>query len=358
MKTGEFTMNKTIPMISRENWGHPLNWLIGSILTSLIIYCVWSGLCSPKTEPIRLVVYAFSTQEEALTQGIFPAFEQSWEAENGRELKVEGVFGPSGVLAGEINLGAPAHVALFSNLRHVNWLKLGKRLRPDAEPVIYASTSLVIVTRPGNPAGFSDFSDLAQPGLQLLHADPRSSGVGEWAVLAEYGSAYLENGDQDAAKTQLKDIWKNVRLLGDSARATLTLFELGVGDALVTYEQDALLAQESGAPIEIITPKRTILPRHFAVIIDDNITASEQLAAEAFLDFLLSNDGQQILSKYHLRPVVFENDAIAQGQKTFTEEDLGGWAWAYDALIKNLWEREIAPNLKLESASTLLGVGE
>jgi sulfate transport system substrate-binding protein len=358
MKRGAYTMNKTAPIVFRENWGHPLNWLIGSILTSLIIYCVLSGLHSPKTKPLKLIVYAFSTQEEVLTQGIFPAFEQSWEAQNGRELKIVGVFGPSGVLAGEINLGTPAHVAFFSNLRHVNWLKLGKRLQPEAEPVMYAFTSLVIVTRPGNPADLSNFADLAQQEIQLLHADPRSSGVGEWAVLAEYGSIYLENADQKAAETQLKDIWKNVRLLGDSARATLTLFELGVGDALVTYEQDALLAQERGVPMEIITPQRTILTRHFAVIIDDNITASEQLAAEAFLDFLLSDDGQQILSKYHLRPVISENDLILQGQKAFTEEDLGGWAWAYDALIENLWEREIAPNLKLESASTLLEVGE
>jgi sulfate transport system substrate-binding protein len=305
-----------------------------------------------------LVVYAFSTQEEILTQGIFPAFEQSWEAVNERELKIEGVFGPSGVLAGEINLGAPAHVALFSNLRHVNWLKLGKRLQADAEPMMYASTSLVIVTRPGNPVGISEFTDLAQPGIQLLHADPRSSGVGEWAVLAEYGSAYQENGNQQAAEAQLKDIWKNVRLLGDSARATLTLFELGVGDALVTYEQDALLAQKRGVPIEIITPQRTILTRHFAVMIDDNLTAAEQQVSQAFLDFLLSNEGQQILSKYDLHPVVSEYDVIAQEQKTFTEEDLGGWAWAYQALIENLWEREIAPNLKLESASTLLKAGD
>jgi sulfate transport system substrate-binding protein len=351
-------MQKTIPFVSRENWGHPLNWLIGSILTSLIIYCIWSGIHSTRTEPLKLIVYAFSTQEEVLTQGIFPAFEQSWEAVNERELKIEGVFGPSGVLAGEINLGAPAHVALFSNLRHVNWLKLGRRLEPDAEPVMYASTLLVIVTRPGNPARIAEFADLAQPGVQLLHADPRGSGVGEWAVLAEYGSAYLENADQETAETQLKDIWKNVRLLGDSARATMTLFELGVGDALVTYEQDALIAQKRSVPMEIITPQHTILTRHFAIIIDDNITASEQLAAEAFLDFLLSDVGQEILSKYHLRPVVSENDVSAQGQKIFTEEDLGGWAWAYDALIENLWKREIAPNLELESASTLLKVGE
>ena len=349
-------MNKTTPFISSENWGHPLNWLIGSILSSIIIYCVWSGIHSKKNQSLRLVVYAFSTQEEVLTQGIFPAFEQVWEAENGRELIIEGVFGPSGLLAGEINLGAPAHVAIFSNSRHVNWLKLGKRLPSDTEPVMIASTPLVILTRPGNPAGLADFADLAQPGIQLLHADPRISGVGEWAVLAEYGSVYFETGDEDTAEAQLKDIWQNVRLLGDSARATLTFFELGVGDALVTYEQDALLAQDRGVQVEIFIPQRTILARHFAVIIDSNVNLAEQLAAEAFLEFLLSNKGQQILGQYYLRPAKSESGVLPQVHNSFTEEDLGGWAWAYDTLIETLWKIEIEPNLKLESASTILGI--
>jgi sulfate transport system substrate-binding protein len=341
-----------------NNWGHPLNWLLGSILISLIIYCFWNGIQSNKNQPLRLVVYAFSTQEEALTQGIFPAFKQAWEAESGREVNIEGVFGPSGLLAGQINLGAPADIAIFSNQRHVDWLKVGKYVNQDTEPVLVASTPLVIVTRPGNPAGISGFANLTQPGLQLLHADPRSSGAGEWAVLAEYGSAYLATGNHDTVEAQLKDIWQNVRLVGDSARATLTLFELGAGDAMVTYEQDALLAKERGVPIEIIIPVRTILARHFAVIVDDNITSVEGLAADAFLAFLVSEDGQQILQQYHIRPAVSVTDTFPQADNFFTEDDLGGWAQAYDALIENLWKTEIAPNLELDSVATFLGTGE
>ncbi len=351
-------MNKPPPRLSGKHWGHPLNWLLGAILLSILIYLIWSGLYLNDNQSLHLVVYAFSTQEEVLTQGIFPAFEQAWEAETGRDIVIEGVFGPSGTLAGQINLGAPADVAVFSNERHVDWLKLGKRVDMETHPVLIASTPLVIITRPDNPAGIVDFADLTQPGIRLLHADPSSSGAGEWAVLAEYGSAYLETGDHNFAEAQLKDIWQNVRLVGSSARATLSLFELGAGDALVTYEQDALLARERGVPLEILIPQRTILARHYAVIVDDNITSAERLAAEAFVDFLLSDGGQQIFSQYYLRPAATESDVLPQVHNSFTEEDLGGWAQAYDSLIKNLWKIEIAPHLKLEPASTFLGTGE
>lgn len=344
---------------SKVSWQGLWRWLFGSaLLLAVVYYGGGRNLLVRAQAPIHLVVYAFSTQEEVLVEGIFPAFEQTWEAETERDLIIEGVFGPSGLLAGEINLGAPADVAIFSNLRNVNWLKLGKRLNQDAEPVMIGSTPLVIITRQGNPAGISDFVDLAQPGLQLLHADPCISGVGEWALLAEYGSAYLETRDQNTAETQLKDIWKNVRLVGDSARATLTLFELGAGDALVTYEQDVVLAQARGVPMEIIIPKRTILARHFAVILDINTTPEERSAADAFIKFLLSDQGQQIFRQFYLRPVVPESDVLTQVQDTFTEEDLGGWAQAYDSLIENLWKAEIAPNLKLEPAYDFLGVGQ
>jgi len=328
------------------------------VLVVAVFYYIGRNFLASAHAPIHLVVYAFSTQEEVLTQGIFPAFERAWEAETGRELTIEGVFGPSGTLAGQINLGAPADVAVFSNERHVDWLKLGQHVDMETHPFLIASTPLVIVTRPGNPAGIADFADLTQPGIQLLHADPRSSGLGEWAVLAEYGSAYLATGDQDTAEAQLKNIWQNVRLVGSSARATLTLFELGAGDALITYEQDALLARERGVPLEILIPEHTILARHFAVIVDDNVTSAERLVTEAFIDFLLSDDGQQIFSQCYLRPAVSESDVFPQVHNSFTEEDLGGWVYAYDTLIENLWKTEIAPHLKLEQISTFLGIGE
>jgi len=329
-----------------------IQWLLVSILLILLGYSVWSEIQFNNNQHQRLIVYAFSTQEEVLTQGIFPAFEQAWEAETGKDLVLEGVFGPSGTLSVQITQGAPADVAIFSNQRHIDWLKFGKAVDKNTEQLMIASTPLVILTRSGNPKRISDFADLAQPGIQLLHGDPIGSGVGEWAVLAEYGSAYLETENHNFAEAQLEAIWQNVRLLGSSARTTLAIFELGAGDALITYEQDAHLAQKRGVPLEIIMPGHTVLARHYAVIIDRNVTSSERPVVEALLAFILSDEGQKILSDYYLRPSTTESDLLPSLMGSFTELDLGGWAHAYDRLIENYWKTKIEPDLELVPAAT------
>ena len=351
-------MNQAFSRLTGKNYNHPITWISGSILLLIVIFMLWSGLHLNDDQPLHLVVYAFSTQREVLTQGIFPAFEQAWEAETGKDLILEGVFGPSGTLSLQITQGAPADVAIFSNQRHIDWLKFSKVVNKDTDLVMIASTPLVILTRPENPARISDFADLMQPGIQLLHGDPIGSGVGEWAVLAEYGSAYLETGDHNTAEAQLKNIWQNVRLLGSSARVTMTLFELGAGDALITYEQDACFAQGRGVPLEVIMPQRTILARHYAVIIDKNITSVERPVVEAFQAFILSDEGQQILSQYYFRPAAVESELLPALIHPFTEEDLGGWAQAYDRIIENYWKTNIEPNLELVPVAAFRVIGD
>jgi len=335
-------------------WGRWATWGLAVVLFLITIFYVRQAILADSKGPVKLVVYAFSTQEEMLTQSIFPDFEQTWEADTGRELIIEGVFGPSGTLAGQINLGAPADVALLSNEQHVNWLKIGRRVEWDTEPVIVSRTPMVIVTRPGNPVHITSFSDLAQPGLRLLHADPRSSGAGDWAVLAVYGSALLVSGDQAEAQAQLEAIWDNVVILAPSARAALTLFELGVGDALITYEQDARLALARGVPLEIIIPPRTIVAQHVVTIVESNVTPPEQAAAQAFINYLFSDAGQQAFSSYHLRPVDGTGEAFPPLIQPFTATELGGWSKAYPELVEKLWESKIEPRLKLEPAIQLL----
>ncbi|GAB4540794.1 MAG: sulfate ABC transporter substrate-binding protein [Anaerolineae bacterium] len=339
--------------IADMGWRRLASWILGAVLLVLLVFYAGRAVITRDRGPVRLVIYAFSTQEEVLTQGIFPAFEQVWEAREGRDLSIEAVFGASGILAGQINLGAPADVALLSNEQHVTWLKIGRRVRPESRAVVVSATPMVIAVRPGNPAHISEFADLARPGLKLLHPDPRVSGAGDWAVLAEYGSALMETGDQVAARTQLMAIWDNVRLLTPSARATLTLFELGAGDALVTYEQDARLALDRAVPLEIVVPPRTIVARHVTIIVDANVTRAERPAAEAFIRFLLSDAGQRTFAEYHLRPAYAECDAFPPLVEPFSVDELGGWSRAYSDLIENLWQTEIAPRLELEPAPRL-----
>ena len=351
-------MESVLSRIEQKNLGHPISWFLSLVFLSIIFTLGWRGIQTINNQPLHLVVYAFSTQEEVLTQGIFPTFERAWEAETGKDVVIEGVFGPSGTLAGQIVLGANADIAIFSNHRHVDWLKVGKCVKKNTQPEMIASSPLVIITRPGNPYSISGFADLAQPGIQLLHADPRSSGAGEWSLLAEYGSTYLITGKQNLAESRLRDIWLNVRLVGSSARTTLNLFELGAGDALVTYEQDALLAHERGVPLDIILPHSTIVARHYSVIVDDNIGQLERPLAEAFQVFIQSDEGQQTLHKYYFRPATIESDLFPALSQPFTEEDLGGWSQAYDQVIENYWKTEIESVLGLELMPSILVRGD
>ena len=336
--------------ITEIGWRRLASWGSGAVLLLLVALYAGQAVFFNTQGPVRLVVYAFSTQEEVLTQSIFPAFEKAWEAETGQDLIIEGVFGPSGTLAGQINLGAPADVALLSNEQHVNWLKIGRQVRQETQPIVVSTTPMVIVTRPNNPMGIAAFSDLARPNLNLLHADPHTSGAGDWAVLAEYGNALMESGDRAAARAQLEAIWQNVRLLSPSARTTLTLFELGAGDALVTYEQDARLALARGVPLEIVLPPRTIVAYHVVVILDANVTPAERRVAQAFISYLVSDAGQETLARYQLRPANLESNAFPPLTAPFSVDELGGWSRAYHELVEDVWETGIEPSLRLESA--------
>lgn len=339
---------------NKENW--PL--LVSPVLISLLLFVIFyygrQANAFYEQLPARLIIYSFSTQEEVFTKDILPEFEKSWESETGQELEIEIVFGPSVTLAGDINLGAPADVSIFSNAHHVDWLKMGHKVKVGTQPIVIGQTPMVIVTRPGNPYNIHSYADLAQIDLCLLHADPRSSGAGEWAILAEYGSALLDSDSPSEAITQLQAIWKNVRLLGASARATMDLYELDVGDALITYEQDALLAKVRGVPLEIVYPPKTIIAQHIAVTVDDNVTLRERPVVQAFMDYLLSESAQRSFGKFHLRPVNIKFNGFPLISNPFTIEDLGGWSYAYSELVEKYWQTEIQPRIDLTPTSSLI----
>ena len=347
-------MKKNRFQLLNENWPVVFSALLIILLMFVILSVGQRANAFYFQLPAKLIIYAFSTQEEVFSEGILPAFEQAWESESGQELEIEIVFGPSATLAGEINLGAPADVVIFSNAHHVNWLKIGRKVDMDSQPIVIGQSPMVIVTRPGNPHGIHAFADLTDSDLCLLHADPRTSGAGEWAILAEYGSALREKGSEEVAREQLQGIWNNVNLLGASARATLVMFEMGVGDAMVTYEQDALLAQQRGIPMEIIYPPSTIIAQHIAAPVDDNVILRELPIVEAFMEYLVSDSAQQVLGNFSLRQVNSTSEGYPLISDPFIVEDLGGWSSAYTELVENYWQQEIEPRLDLTPTSLLI----
>jgi sulfate/thiosulfate-binding protein len=299
-----------------------------------------------------IALWGFSVWEEVMTEEVFPAFQDYWQGQTGEEVTFQSVFASSEQLTEEILDGAAADVAILSNEQHATWLRINNCVDTDwrsfPQQGISSRSPLVIVVRPGNPLGIEDWADLARPGVRLIHPDPRSSGGAQWALLAEYGSALLREGqvDREAAYDQLEGIWSNVITAPVSSREALRQFVFGAGDALVTYEQDALLAQARAATLQVVMPQSTVVSEHIVVIVDRNVDSWEREVVEAFVTFLWSETAQEAFTHYYFRAVTDEtlNEAVPEFQEIeqpFTVHDLGDWGKAYPEIIHGIWEEQI-----------------
>jgi sulfate/thiosulfate-binding protein len=329
---------------------------LGTVLRVLVL--IGAG-CQPPARPIRepasqtIVVYGFSIEEEVVTEEIFPAFQAHWQEQTGQEVTFQGVFTGSEELTETVVGGAPADVAILSNEQHAVWLHVNDMVETDWHTFphegIVTRSPLVIVVRPGNPLGIEDWTDLTPPGVRLIHADPRTSGGAQWALLAEYGSVLLgkEGGSAQAAREQIRGMWANVVATPASSREALKQFMFGAGDAMVTYEQDALLAQARGAALEIVMPPSTIMSGHVAAIVDENVKPWEREAVESFVAFLWSEAAQEAFTRYYFRAVTDEvlNEAVPEFheiERPFTVQDLGGWGQAYPEIVHGVWEELVS----------------
>src|SRR5215207_8677884 len=304
-----------------------------------------------------VTVYGFSIMKEALEKEIYPAFAAKWKREHGVEVSFVSSFAGSETVTNQILQGAPADVAILSIEREADRLMQGKATTTDWHTFpnggIVNKTPFVILVRKGNPKQITDFSDLAKPGVRLIHPDPVSSGGAQWSILSIYGSelkkSEVASGEQDKTRAlhTLQAVWKNVISTPGSAREARTQFETGYGDALVTYELEGLLMKQAKAPFEIVVPRSTILSEHPAVLIDKNVTEEERPVLDAFMQYLWGDEAQQAFVKYHFRAVANEglNDAnreFTRVELPFTVGDLfGGWERAYPDVIDGVWRKQV-----------------
>lgn len=297
-------------------------------------------------------VWGFSVWEEVMLEEVFPAFQAYWQKQTGEEVTFHSVFAGSEQLTDEILGGAPADVAILSNEHHAHWLRINNYVETDwhafPQQGIISRSPLVIVVRPHNPLNISNWADLTRKGVRLIHPDPRTSGGGQWALLAEYGSALLTTGrgGREAAQEQLQDVWSNVIATPTSSREALRQFVFGTGDGLVTYEQDALLAQARGAALEVVVPTCTVMSEHVVVMVDHNVDTWEKEVVEAFINYLWSETAQEAVTRYFFRSVTSEalNKAVPEFQeieRSFTADDLGGWGEVYPKIVRGVWEEQI-----------------
>jgi sulfate transport system substrate-binding protein len=181
--------------------------------------------------------------------------------------------------------------------------------------------------------------------VEVVHPDPLTSGGANWAILAEFGAGFRTGGGAAAGESLLSGIWGNVVAQAASARAARTQFDNGFGDALITYEQEALADRRRGKlKAEVIYPKSTVLSEHTLVVIDKNIPARDKELVGALVRFLWSEKAQRLFVRDGFRSVREEWNAggsFGEIPDPFTVDDFGGWKRVKKEIVDGIWKDRV-----------------
>jgi sulfate transport system substrate-binding protein len=283
-----------------------------------------------------------STRE--LYQDLNAAFVQSWKEQTGQIVTINQSHGGSGKQARSVIDGLEADVVTLALAHDVEaiakdgLIPQGWQGRLPHNSAPYTST-IVFLVRRGNPKQIQDWDDLIKPGVAVITPNPKTSGGARWNYLAAWGYAWRAHGNDDAkARDFVARLYKNVLVLDTGARgSTMTFLERGMGDVLIAWENEALLVTRHLAKdrFDIVTPSLSILAEPPAALVDRvaDKRGSRHLA-EAYLQFLYEDTGQEIAAKHYYRPrlpaITARYASRFQQVSVFTiDEVFGGWTAAH-----------------------------
>jgi len=317
------------------------NFLISVLLAGSVQF---GGLGMAFADTTLLNVSYDPTRE--LYKDFNAAFAAKWKADTGETVDIQASHGGSGKQARAVIDGLDADVVTLALESDINAIveKSGKiapdwrkRLPNNSAP--YTST-IVFLVRKGNPKGINDWGDLVKEGVQVITPNPKTSGGARWNYLAAWAWAHKQfGGDEEKVRAYIADLFKHVPVLDTGARGSTTTFaQRGLGDVLLAWENEAyLVGKEFGdANFDIVFPPSSILAEPPVAVVDANVDAKgTRKVAEAYLNYLYSDEGQQIAAKNFYRPSkpeVVDPELL----KKFTKLDLitiddpifGGWAKA------------------------------
>jgi sulfate/thiosulfate-binding protein len=178
--------------------------------------------------------------------------------------------------------------------------------------------------RKGNPKNIHTWDDLIKPGVQVIEPNPFTSGGARWNVMAAYGAQIKQGKSPEQAQAYLEKFFRNVAVQDKSARDALQTFTSGKGDVIVSYENEAITAQQKGKDLDYVIPDQTILIQNPAAVTRDGGPA-----AQKFLDFLRTDEAQKIYASKGYRPVIpslVDKSKFPTPPQLFTIDDLGGWS--------------------------------
>lgn len=312
--------------------------LLFLLIALLVTSC--SAVESPtEGKEVKLVLAAYTTPREAYRE-LIPIFQQQWLKRTGQTVVFEESYQGSGAQSRAVAEGFEADIVALSleadmiRLENAGLITHDWRNQPFGGMV---STSVVaFAVREGNPRNIQDWVDLAQPGLQILTPNPKTSGGAMWNILALYGAAQRGHvpgypADDAGARDLLMAVLQNVTVMDKSARDSIVNFEKGIGDVAITYENEVLVGLQAGQTYELVLPSSTIRIDNPIALVDTYVDQhGTREVAEAFVEFLFSAEAQQIFANYGLRS---PDPAVAQAtvdqypliDDLFTIAHFGGW---------------------------------
>jgi sulfate/thiosulfate transport system substrate-binding protein len=314
--------------------------LVAVVLAGLVVVAILGTAPRAKAAEVTLLNVSYDPTRE-LYVAFNAAFAKYWKGKTGQDVEIRQSHGGSGkqarsvidgLQADVVTLGLAADidaVATQGKLLPINW---ASRLGDNSSP--YTST-IVFLVRKGNPKGIKDWGDLVKPGIQVITPNPKTSGGARWNYLAAWAWALKQPGGNEAtAREFVRKLYKNVPVLDTGARgATTTFVQRRLGDVLIAWENEALLAvKELGSDkLQIVMPSVSILAEPPVAVVDNVVLRrGTREVAQAYLQYLYSKEGQEIIARNYYRPRDPEVAARYAAQypklNLVTVAEFGGWS--------------------------------
>ena len=311
---------------------------------SLAAALLSAALAATAQQPVSLLNVSYDPTRELYAE-FNSAFAKHWKAKTGQDVTIKQSHGGSGKQARSVIDGLDADVVTLALAGDVEALHQNgklipadwqKRLPHNSAP--YTST-IVLVVRQGNPKGIKDWDDLVKPGISVITPNPKTSGGARWNYLAAWEFAKRKLGSSGQAKDFVQALYKNVPVLDTGARgSSITFAQRNQGDVFISWENEAhLLEKEFGSKVDIVYPSLSILAEPPVALVDKNVDRKGTRAvAQAYLDYLYTDEGQDIAGKNFYRPISPKAQAKYASKlptiKLFSiDQAFGGWAQANQA---------------------------
>src|SRR3954470_8238223 len=296
---------------------------LAAALVATVAGCGGSSSASGGGDKLSLVAY--STPKEAYAD-LIPAFNKTPE---GKGVTFDQSYGASGDQSRAVDGGLPADVVEFSLESDVTRLVdsglVDKSWNQNQYKGMVTDSVVVFVTRKGNPKNIKTWEDLTKPGVSVITPNPFTSGSARWNIMAAYGSQIEQGKSDQEAQAYLKSLFDNVAVQDKSGRDALTTFTGGKGDVLLSYENEAIAAQQAGEDVDYTIPPQTILIENPIAVTKDGESKD---AAKAFVKYLYTPEAQGIFASKGYRPVVKNApgaDKFPTPKDQFTIQKFGGW---------------------------------